>query len=229
MFCQNCGTELKSDSVFCTNCGTRIESVNKPDMSQTPKQVTMGAVIGIVVGSVVLIAALFTFIGYLFVSQIINGPNTGDRVQRDPIIASPQNPSGIMLTPAPIPPTPPPLPAPDLVTPVPGPEQLPRPATVMIDNELEGSWEFVSGDWIWFFGQSDHVMFLEYFSDDEPVFGVYASEPDEWALCFFTEDRSLIVEAEDGYYFEFTWIVNEDILILIDSDNDMLQLIRYAN
>jgi len=225
MFCQNCGTELKDDAVFCTNCEMRNENRQS---SQAPKQVSMGVVVGIVAGSLTIIAALFAFFIIFALDQFNHGFGTPNQPEREPTLSTPQHSSGIMATPAPVPPTPLPLPTPDLFTPIPGPEQIPQPATVVIDNELEGSWLFESGDWIWFFGQSDYVMFLEYFNYDEPIFGVYASEPDEWALCFFTDERYLIVEAEDGYYFAFTWIVDEDNLILIDNDGDMLYLIRYT-
>jgi len=228
MICHNCGAESKDGAAFCTNCGSKMQQAPaySPFAPAAPKQVKTGTVIGIVLGSIAVIIAIIVF-SALFIVNRINTDllNTGHYL-RDPETSIIQQQSGIMATPAPVPPVLPVLPnAPPPFEPVPLPEPLPGLPVIIENNELEGSWSYISGDWIWFFGESELIAFFEYF-DDDGIFGVYASEPDEFAFCFFTEDGSLIVETDDGFYFEFNWRIFGDDLILIDSDGDMLQLKR---
>jgi len=188
-----------------------------------PKKKTKPALlIGIITGSIILVTAVI-FAGMALGNRF----NTGIGDLED-FLHNLENPvteqtSGILATPPPVPPSPPePIHPPAL--PVPGPEPLP-PAANLYDHDFEGMWEYESGDWIWFFGLSDLVMIFHYYED---TFGLYASEPEEWVTCYFTEDGMLIVETDDGYIYEFNWEVNEDRLTIIDVDGDMLHFIRFA-
>jgi len=233
MVCHNCGAESKDTATFCTNCGSRI--IPQPQVQVTeypqyiaaaPKSIGTGSTVAIVAGSIGFFILLFGFIGYLIIRSLNYGIFDPEQFFRDPDSSAIQRLPGILATPAPIPPAPPPVSPHSPFEPGPGlqPDHFYEPV-IIEDSGLTGNWIFESGDWIWFFGQSDLIIFFDYFAN-ESIFGIYANEPDELAFGFFTEDGSLIVEAENGYY-KFTWRIDGDRLSLIDSDNDTLRLIRY--
>jgi len=182
------------------------------------KKSKAGLIIGITAGAAVLIAIMIAAVSIIsnFISNDRNFPDEWLHGSEAPFT---ERSPGILATPAPAPP--PPM----AVEPLPLPERLPPSSPYNSNNALIGNWELESGDWIWFFGKSNLISFTE-LTDD--TFGVHVSESGNFAECFFDAQGFLIVESDDGWdgYFEFTWIIQDERLTIIDSDGDMIHYNR---
>lgn len=195
-----------------------------PPLVGKQKKSKTGLIIGIVCGSVALIALIIFAV--IFVSRLI----IDDITDRAPVhITTPDADSGILATPIPLPPTPRPpsgietLPEspPPPATPEP-PPHTPPPALVS-DNELVGVWEFYSGGPVYFFILSEHIMFIEY---EDGTLGVFESDYEEWGIVFIEEDGFVIIEGERSGTYEFVFILDGDKLTIIDIDGDAIHYTR---
>ena len=185
-----------------------------------------GLIIGIVAGMAAVVIAMIVFwvhISNTFYERIAYEQflNHTDQitVNRGP---------GILATPAPAPPSPVPFNNDSTSLPVRPPTQsdpIPGfdPFEVYSGEQLIGKWEFDTGVWIWYFGVSDNIEFVDH---GDGTLVVYASEPSEWNTWFLNNDGYLIIETELGLVYEFQWVIQENNLLLIDSDNDIVQYTR---
>ena len=181
-----------------------------------PKKSKTGLIIGIAAGSVGLIT-LIVFIGLFIGNRFSEGAANLENLLNEIENTVTDHSSGLLATPAPVPPSPPVIP--DL-------DPWERPNYVMKDMseyDIEGMWELEDGDWIWFFGQSEFIYFIDNY---DGTFDVYAYEPDEYGRCFFTEDGYMIVEFGWNDLEEFTWFYMEDYLVIRDRDGDSLFYVK---
>jgi len=108
--------------------------------------------------------------------------------------------------------------------PEPEPESEPEANEFAVDPaELEGTWKFDSGEWIFFFGKSEYVVFLHHGNGDGEV---YESESSNWAFWNFYDDGYLHVEGEWVGTFDFTIIIDGDLLTIVDVHGDSAQFVR---
>jgi len=194
-----------------------------PPLGYTPpggeKKSKTGLIIGIVAGALVLVIAV-AIVGGLLLSRIFDEiSDTFDSLDSYITEESP------LITPAP--PEPTTLPAPITPTPddpTPTPDELVTPPPPLIsDNELVGLWEFQSGDWIYYFGQAELVMFIDY---DDGTFGVFESDYEEWGVWYIDDDDYLVVIGDFTGQFEFTYILDGDELTITDRDGDTAHYLR---
>ena len=170
---------------------------------QTPqKNYNTGLIIGISVGAVVLIIASF-FIG------LVIGIGIGTEIAKDE--QRPNNNPVTINTPTPDPTpqlTPEPTPQPDDSTnPVP-------PASLI---ELAAYWERVSGDYLWFFGMADRV---EMHDNNDGTLIITVLDTDDWGIGRINNAGNLIIEAEWGSEYEYTFFIVGDTLTISDIDGD---------
>lgn len=60
MECKNCGKQLLDDATFCTSCGWKTEKWN--DEVNKSKNIHLGNILIVTVGSIVFILMLFLFL-----------------------------------------------------------------------------------------------------------------------------------------------------------------------
>ena len=105
----------------------------------------------------------------------------------------------------------------------PPPERTPPPKVSENTHELVGSWELVSGSWIWYFGLSDNILFLDYGDGNTEV---YESEGEEWGIWYIDAAGYLVIIADyTGDYF-FTFNILNGVLTLTDEDGDESTYVR---
>ena len=165
------------------------------------KQSNTAIIITIVCVAVLVIGAIIALFAFDFSTLF------GDDVQwPEPVI---------IVTPAPVQPPPPAVTPAPAQTPAP-PSLTPAPPSLPGD-ELLGNWEFDSGAWLWFFGESDYIMFLDFGGGDRVVF---ASEGDQLGDWYIDAAGSLFVEADYGMTYVFTYRIVGDRLTIIDDVYD---------
>jgi len=91
------------------------------------------------------------------------------------------------------------------------------------DDELAGYWEYDSGDAVWFFGLSEHIMIIDH---DDGTYDVFESGGEEWGTGHIERGDKLIIEGEWSGFYEFTFILTGDRLSIIDSDGDTIHYIK---
>ena len=82
-----------------------------------------------------------------------------------------------------------------------------------LDSQLIGTWNFDTGTWIWFFGTSSIVEFIE----DGSVTQVDTYDTGQWEV---TGVGKMAVNDSQGGTFAFEYELNGDSLVIIDSDGD---------
>lgn len=79
---------------------------------------------------------------------------------------------------------------------------------------LTGRWTYISGEWIWFFGNS---WIIEFKSNGTAIsYGEF--ETGNWSVI---DNRQLRVAASYGEIYYFTFEIIGNILIIIDEDEDV--------
>jgi len=191
-----------------------------PPVSQ--KKSKKGFVIGLIAGGL-LLAAVSMLAGFMLARYIDNDNETNPGIGG--LLPGFLNPD-ITDDPAPAPdaPAPDPDPAP-ATTPTPAPA-APTPAQAPFDRELIGVWEYDGGDYIWFFGVSDHIIFAD---NGDGTIGAFSSEFDDWAGCYIDTDGFLVVESAWGVDYTFIFIIIGNDLTLIDIDGDTNHFTRSEN
>jgi len=99
----------------------------------------------------------------------------------------------------------------------PPPLRTPPPNNPLNSHELVGSWQYVSGNWIWFFGLSDNILFLDFGDGNTEVF---ESEGEEWGSWYIDSFGYLIIEADYTGDYAFTFNILNGVLTLTDEDGD---------
>jgi len=173
-------------------------------MPTARKKSNTGLIIGLSVGGVALIV-LAVIIG------IVLGGMFGESLN-DPWVDSD---FGEVFTPVPEPPA---VNTPSVILPVPDPqpEVTPLPPEA-INHQLLGEWTREHGDFIWFFGLAERVVFND---NGDGTFGVSESEFDEIGTWYIDNNGDLIVEGEWTGTWKFNFSIDENSLTLIDSDGD---------
>jgi len=168
------------------------------------KKTNIGMIIGISLGGVVLL-------GIAFALGIVIGIGLGTGIAREadnlfnpdiPVVASP-------------------IPLPDILPP-PQPVDTPPPNTppagVSSDNELIARWERLDGDYLWFFGDSDYVEFIEL---SDGTLNIFLTDDDGRGSGYIIDATGkLFVTASWGSEYEFDYVIDDELLIIIDSDFD---------
>jgi len=111
-------------------------------------------------------------------------------------------------------------PQPEHTTP---PVRTPVPNLPVNTHEIVGSWERVSGSWIWFFGLSDNILFLDFGDGNTEV---YESEGEEWGIWYIDVTGYLIIEADYTGEYAFTYNILNGVLTLTDEDGDESTYVR---
>ena len=99
----------------------------------------------------------------------------------------------------------------------PPPVRTQPPKVPVNSHELVGSWEYVTGSWIWFFGLSDNIVFLDFGDGNTEVF---ESEGEEWGIWYIDTSGYLIIEADYTGYYVFSYNILNGVLTLTDEDGD---------
>jgi len=105
----------------------------------------------------------------------------------------------------------------------PPPVRTPPPNVPVNKHEIVGSWEFVSGSWIWYFGLSDYILFLDFGDGNTEVF---ESEGEEWGIWYIDTAGYLIIEADYTGEYVFSYNILNNVLTLTDEDGDESTYVR---
>jgi len=105
----------------------------------------------------------------------------------------------------------------------PPPVRTPPPKVPARTHELVGSWELVSGSWIWYFGLSDNILFLDYGDGNTEV---YESEGEEWGIWYIDATGYLIIIADYTGEYVFSFNILNGVLTLTDEDGDESTYVR---
>jgi len=86
-------------------------------------------------------------------------------------------------------------------------------------HQIVGKWEHVSGDWIWFFGDSDIIEFRA----NGTAINYDEEEAGDWTISA----QQLVVVDDDGDRYVFSFSIRNNILTITDSDGDVGRWERY--
>jgi len=162
-----------------------------------------GLIIGLVIGAVLVAAAFFIGIE-LGKGMDSDGGLFGGRDRQEGhanVTPSPQSTPAFSPNPQ--------------LTPTPTPA-APTPQRIS-DAELIGVWELISGDYLWFFGESSHIMFVDY---ENGTLGAYSPDNDEWGTGHIDNSGNLVIETVWGSSYDFKYEIDGDDLTLSDIDGD---------
>ena len=79
-------------------------------------------------------------------------------------------------------------------------------------HQIVGKWEHVSGDWIYFFGDSDVIEFR--------ANGTAISYDEEEAGDWTISGQQLVVVDDEGDRYNFRFSIRSNMLTITDSDGD---------
>jgi len=88
-----------------------------------------------------------------------------------------------------------------------------QPGSQRLEDQIVGRWELVSGDWIYFFRDTDVIDFY----DDGTVIARYLDTLGEWAI---SESNELVVTDRHGDDDFFAVMIDGNRLTITDGDND---------
>jgi len=86
-------------------------------------------------------------------------------------------------------------------------------------HQIVGKWEHISGDWIWFFGDSEVIEFRE----NGTAISYDEFEAGNWSIS----GQQLIVVDDYGDRYVFRFSIRNNILTITDSDDDVGRWERY--
>jgi len=86
-------------------------------------------------------------------------------------------------------------------------------------EDLFGTWEYDSGNFVYFFGRSHTIMFFE---EENGTYGVFEAEHGEWGTWYVNRDSKLIVDGDWIGRNEFTFNVRGSRLTITDADGDSI-------
>jgi len=93
--------------------------------------------------------------------------------------------------------------------------------------DLYGTWEYDSGSFVYFFGQSKTIMFFENAAGAD---GVYEADHGEWGSWHIrSSDSKLVVDGELSGVNEFTFNIRRDRLTITDEDGDTIHYNRVSD
>ncbi|MCL2441032.1 MAG: lipocalin family protein [Treponema sp.] len=81
------------------------------------------------------------------------------------------------------------------------------------EHQIVGKWEHISGDWIWFFGDSEIIEFRS----NGTAISYDEFEAGNWSIS----GQQLTVVDDDGNRFVYRFSINNNILTITDSDDDV--------
>jgi len=178
------------------------------------KKTNIGMIIGISIGGFILLCITF-------VIGLVIGIGVGTGIASENNFHNPDPPA--IASPIPLPdivPTPQPV-----DTPPPSSDTTPTPPPgAGSDIELIARWERIDGDYLWFFGTSEYVEFID---SSDGTFNIILTNEDGRGTGHIIEATGkLFVTASWGSEYEFDYTVDDELLILIDSDGDSAFYLR---
>jgi len=177
------------------------------------KKSKTGLIIGISIGGFILLC--ITFVIGLVIGMAVGAGLASESFSYPdyPAIVSPVPLPDILPSPQPVD-TPPP---PPVTTPA-------LPPGAGSDEELIARWERIDGDYLWFFGTAEYIEFVDL---SDGTFNIFLTNDDGRGSGFIIEvTGKLFVTASWGSEYEFDYTVDDELLILIDSDGDSAFYLR---
>ena len=101
--------------------------------------------------------------------------------------------------------------------PTPPPDNDPIPPGLISNHPLVGIWDWVSGVEIWFFAEAEFIIFIE---EVDGSFLVFESDYEEWGSWEINSSGQLVVVGEQSGERILSFILDGDLLTLIDEDGD---------
>ena len=90
---------------------------------------------------------------------------------------------------------------------------IPVFAQVNSGHQIVGKWEWISGDWIYFFGDSDVIEFR--------ANGTAISYDEEEAGNWTISGQQITVVDDYGDRYNFRFTIRNNLLVITDSDGDI--------
>jgi len=248
VFCTNCGTRVeevspqphKSDEPTTQRDEPQQQfeqqsqgmAYNQPyppypvgvPMPEKKKKSKAGLIIGLILGGIVLITGII-LLG-LFAGRELyrTGSDDLDRLLQDLElhgIPTPETESGLILPDNDINIIPDNVPEPTTEIPAEEAPQTPPPAVP--DERLFGEWEFDEGDSVFFFLRAELVRIID---NGDNTFQVFESDYGEWGTGHISYDGYMIIDADWGDIYEFSFEVDENTLSITDVDGDTIHYNR---